>query len=168
MKKHAVYLTVDELTDIIIAYDGRITLLKENRRKMKESTIIKEKFPHMPKLYTDSIEKAEATFKKFVQIRNDCEKIEREEQTKMTNEEKRWNALPDIDNETVKIWLDKLLEDKNKMYVEELTIDEIKAEIEETKGSMDNFRVWGDRHAIVDCEEYLEVLEEMLNNKEEQ
>lgn len=80
----------------------------------------------------------------------------------MTNEQKRWDALPDIDNETVKIWLDSLLEDKNKMFVEELTIEEIQAEIEETKGSMDNFRVWGDRHAIVDCEEYIEALEELL------
>ena len=70
--------------------------------------------------------------------------------------------LPDIDNETVKIWLDSLLEDKSKMFVEELTVEEIQAEIEETKGSIDNFRMWGDRHAIVDCEEYIEVLEELL------
>lgn len=80
----------------------------------------------------------------------------------MTKEQKRWDALPDIDNETVKIWLDSLLEDKNKMFVEELTVEEIQAEIEETKGSIDNFRMWGDRHAIVDCEEYIEVLEELL------
>lgn len=85
----------------------------------------------------------------------------------MTNEmqEKRWASLPDIDNETVKIWLDNLLEDKNKMFIEELTVEEIKAEIEETKGSIDNFRMWGDRHAIVDCEEYIEVLEEMMEVK---
>ena len=80
----------------------------------------------------------------------------------MTNEQKRWDALPDIDNEIVKNWLDSLLEDKNKMFVEELTVEEIQAEIEETKGSIDNFRMWGDRHAIVDCEEYIEVLEELL------
>ena len=86
----------------------------------------------------------------------------------MTNEmrEKRWESLPDIDNETVKIWLDDLLENKNKMYVEELTAEEIQAEIEETKGSIDNFRMWGDRHAIVDCEEYIELLKEMLGRKE--
>ena len=90
-----------------------------------------------------------------------------EEEPNMTNEQKRWNLLPDIDNETVKIWLDALLESKNKMYLEELTVEEIKAEIEENKGSIDNFRMWGDRHAILDCEEYMEVLEEMLNNKEE-
>jgi len=82
-------------------------------------------------------------------------------------ETKRWDALPDIDNETVKIWLDALLESKNKMFVEELTAEEIRAEIEENKGSIDNFRMWGDKHAIIDCEEYMEVLEEMLNNKEE-
>ena len=85
----------------------------------------------------------------------------------MTKEmqEKRWESLPDIDNETVKIWLDALLEDKNKMFVEELTVEEIKAEIEENKGSIDNFRVWGDRHAIIDCEEYIEVLEELLEGR---
>ena len=80
----------------------------------------------------------------------------------MTKEQKRWDALPDIDNETVKTWLDSLLEDKSKMFVEELTVEEIQAEIEKTKGSIDNFRMWGDRHAIVDCEEYIEVLEELL------
>ena len=80
----------------------------------------------------------------------------------MTNEQKRWGALPDIDKKKKKIWLDSLLEDKSKMFVEELTVEEIQAEIEETKGSIDNFRMWGDRHAIVDCEEYIEVLEELL------
>ncbi len=85
----------------------------------------------------------------------------------MTNEQKRWEALPDIDSETIKIWLDSLLEDKGKMFIEELTADEIRAEIEETKGSIDNFRIWNDKHAIIDCEEYIEILEEMLNNKEE-
>ena len=84
----------------------------------------------------------------------------------MKKDEKRWNNLPDIDNETVKIWLDMLLENKGKMLIEELTVEEIKAEIEETKGSIDNFELLGDKHAIIDCEEYLEVLEEMLEGKE--
>ena len=53
------------------------------------------------------------------------------------------------------------------MFVTELTAEEIKTEIEETKGSMDNFRVWGDRHAIIDCEDYIEVLEEMLEGNYE-
>ena len=85
----------------------------------------------------------------------------------MTNEQKRWNSLPDIDNETAKIWLDSLLDSTNKMSVEELTVEEIKAEIEEAKGSIKDFNILGDKHAIIDCEEYIEVLEEMLNNKEE-
>jgi hypothetical protein len=85
----------------------------------------------------------------------------------MTNKQKRWDTLPNFDNETVKIWLDALLETTNKMLLEELTADEIKEEIEETKGSIRNFGIWGDKHSILDCEEYLEVLEEMLKNKEE-
>jgi hypothetical protein len=85
----------------------------------------------------------------------------------MTNEQKRWNSLPKFDNETIKIWLDALLESTNKMHIEELTVEEIKAEIEESKGSIVNFELLGDRHAIVDCEEYIEVLEDMLNDKEE-
>lgn len=76
--------------------------------------------------------------------------------------EKRWESLPDIGNETVKIWLDDFLEFKNKMYVEELTAEEIQEEIEENKASMDNFKMWGDRHAVVDCEEYIEVLKGLL------
>lgn len=84
------------------------------------------------------------------------------EEFNMTNEQKRWNSLPKFDNETIKIWLDALLESKNKMHIEELTIEEIKTEIEETKGSIDNFIILGDRHAIIDCEEYLEVLEGLL------
>lgn len=80
----------------------------------------------------------------------------------MTNEQKRWESLPDIDNETIKIWLDQLLESKNKMFVEELTVEEIEAEIEENRGSIENFSIWGDRHAIIDCEEYIEVLKEIL------
>lgn len=85
----------------------------------------------------------------------------------MKNEQKRWNALPKFDNETIKIWLDALLESTNKMYIEELTVEEIKAEIKESKGSIDNFELLGDRHAIIDCEEYIELLEEMLKNKED-
>jgi hypothetical protein len=82
-------------------------------------------------------------------------------------EQKRWEALPNFDNETVKIWFDMLLESKGKMFLEELTADEIKAEIEENKGSIENFSIWGDRHAIIDCEEYCEVLEEMLIKRRE-
>lgn len=163
MKKHAVYLTVDELTDIIIAYDGSITLLKQNRRELKEQQFIKEEYPHIPDMYTETIEKEQKMMDKLIQIRNE---LKNKEESNMTNEEKRWNALPNFDNETVKIWLDDLLESTNKMYIEELTVGEIKAEIEESKGSIGNFELLGDRHAIIDCEEYIEALEEMLNDKE--
>lgn len=71
MKKHAVYLTVDELTDIIIAYDGVITLLKQNRRETD--------FPHMKKLYTNSIRRDQRMMEKLIKIRNNLQKIEREE-----------------------------------------------------------------------------------------
>lgn len=85
----------------------------------------------------------------------------------MTHEQKRWDLLPNIDNETVKIWIDALLESTNKMYIEELTVEEINAEIEESKSSIDNFELLGDKHAIIDCEEYIEVLEEMLIKRKE-
>jgi hypothetical protein len=71
MKKHAVYLTVDELTDIIIAYDGSITLLKQNRRAME--------FPHVKKLYTNSIRREQRMMEKLIKIRNSLQEIEREE-----------------------------------------------------------------------------------------
>ena len=71
MKKHAVYLTVDELTDIIIAYDGVITLLKQNRRETD--------FTHMKKLYTNSIRRDQRMMEKLIKIRNNLQKIEREE-----------------------------------------------------------------------------------------
>lgn len=78
MKKHAVYLTVDELTDIIIAYDGSIVLLKENRRAMKEP-FMKKNFPHMVGYYDKDIERSQKMMDKLIQIRNDLQKIEREE-----------------------------------------------------------------------------------------
>ena len=66
-------------------------------------------------------------------------------------------------NETVKIWLEELGNP---------TIEEIKAEIDEVKGTISNEKLWAladDIHYenIAVLEEYLEVLEEMLNNKEE-
>ena len=80
----------------------------------------------------------------------------------MDQSQKRWESLPNIDNETAKIWLDDLLDDKDKMSVEELSAEEIKAEIEEARASISNFSAMGDRHAIIDCEEYIEVLEALL------
>ena len=83
----------------------------------------------------------------------------------MSKEQERWYSLPDIDNETVKIWLDALLDSKDKMFVKELTVEEIKEEIEEARGSIDNFKALGDKHAIIDCEEYIEVLESIMNSE---
>lgn len=105
---------------------------------------------------------AEALAREAKEWMSENEYMNKQKQSEMTNEQKRWETLPNINNETVLIWLDQLLEDKNKMFIKELTAEEIKTEIEETKGSMDNFKAWGDRHAIIDCEEYIEVLEEML------
>lgn len=73
MKQHAVYLTVDELTDIIIAYDGSITLSKQNRRAM-ETPFMKENFPHMKGYYDEAIEKKQRMMDKLIQIRNDLQK----------------------------------------------------------------------------------------------
>lgn len=108
----------------------------------------------------------EATFL-FEEMADRLEEMldEIEEDFKMTKEQKRWESLPDIDNDTIKTWLDNLLESTNKMHIEELSVEEIKAEIEETKGSIENFSIWGDRHAIVDSEEYIEVLEEILERR---
>lgn len=83
----------------------------------------------------------------------------------MSKEQERWDSLPDIDNETVKIWLDALLDSKDKVFVKELTVEEIKEEIEEARGSIDNFKALGDKHAIIDCEEYIEVLESIMNSE---
>lgn len=71
-----------------------------------------------------------------------------------------------INNETVNIWLDDLLEATSKATLEELTAEEIRAEIEEVKGTIENEKIWGNKHNIMDLEDYLEVLNEMLTNKE--
>lgn len=65
-------------------------------------------------------------------------------------------------HETVKIWLEKLGNP---------TAEEIKAEIEEVKGTIANERLWAyaDNIHYDNIEvlaEYLEVLKEMLKNKE--
>lgn len=86
----------------------------------------------------------------------------------MTNDmqQKRWEQNYHLtNNETVRIWIDDFLEIKNKMSLDECTVEEIIAEIEENKGSIDNFRMWGDRHAVIDCEEYIELLQEALEVK---
>lgn len=78
-------------------------------------------------------------------------------------QEKRWELNYDLtDNETVRNWIDNLLEDKNKMRFEELTAEELLPELENTRDSIPNFSMWGDRHAIIDCEDYIELLEKRL------
>ena len=74
--------------------------------------------------------------------------------------------------ETINIWLDNLLEATGKSNIEELTADEIRAEIEEMRGTIRNeealLGVW--EYAEGNLEQmfkYLERLEEMLKNKEE-
>ena len=45
-------------------------------------------------------------------------------------------------NETVQIWLNNLLESTSKITLEELTAEEIRAEIEEVEGTISNERLW--------------------------
>ena len=78
----------------------------------------------------------------------------------------------DCIEETINIWFDNLLETTGKSSIEELTSEEIRAEIEEMYGTIRN------EEALLGVYEYaeenlkqmfkyLERLEEMLNNKEE-
>ena len=66
-------------------------------------------------------------------------------------------------NETVKIWLEELGNP---------TTEELRAEIEEVKGTISNERLWArvdsvHEENIIILEEYLEALVEMLKQKEE-
>lgn len=76
-----------------------------------------------------------------------------------------------IYNETINIWLKDLLETTNKTTLEELTTEEIRAEIEEVEGTISNERLWAHVNSIHEeniaiLMEYLKVLNEMLTNKE--
>ena len=73
--------------------------------------------------------------------------------------------------ETINIWLDMLLEATGKTTTDELTVEEVRAEIEEVQGTISNERMWAlaeDIHYenIEQLAAYLKVLEEMLNDKE--
>ena len=75
-------------------------------------------------------------------------------------------------NETVQIWLNNLLESTSKITLEELTAEEIRAEIEEVEGTISNERLWAYANSIHEENiavllEYFEVLNEMLVNKED-
>jgi hypothetical protein len=76
-----------------------------------------------------------------------------------------------FNNETVQIWLDDLLETTGKATLEELTAEEIRAEIEEVQGTISNERLWAHADSIheeniIVLLEYLDVLNEMLADKE--
>lgn len=74
--------------------------------------------------------------------------------------------------ETINIWLDNLLEATGKSSIEELTAEEIRAEIEEMKGTIRNeealLGVWEYAESnLKQMFKYLERLEEMLKSKED-
>ena len=74
--------------------------------------------------------------------------------------------------EMVNFWLEQLLEPTGKSNVDELTIEEINAEIQEIKGTIENEKIFLGvsefaEENISQFEAYLEVLEKLLNNKEE-
>ena len=76
-----------------------------------------------------------------------------------------------INNETIQIWLNNLLETTGKATLKELTAEEIRAEIKEVEGTISNERLWAHANSIHEENiavllEYLNVLNEMLANKE--
>lgn len=78
----------------------------------------------------------------------------------------------DCIEETISIWLDNLLEATGKSNVEELTAEEIRAEIQEMKGTIRNEECLLGVYEFAEGNlkqmfKYLNRLEEMLNNKEE-
>ena len=140
-----------------------IGTINDNGSGMEYDT--KEAFLHeLSLMIDDCIENGGTCFD--VSVNADANCFTKEEKI-MTNEmqKNRWELIPNLNNEILMTWLDNLLESKNKMCIEELTVEEIKTEIEETQGSIDNFRAWGDKHAIIDCEEYIEFLTEILEEK---
>ena len=81
-------------------------------------------------------------------------------------------------NETVKFWIDLLLEETGKATLEELTAEEIRAEIKEVRGAISNEHLWelgydGEEPVnphtdnIMTLMEYLDLLNEMLADKED-
>ena len=78
----------------------------------------------------------------------------------------------DITEEMIECWLDQLLEFTGKSSLDELTAEEISVEIDDIKGTISNESIvlgiseFAEKN-IEQYEAYLEVLEEMLKNKEE-
>lgn len=78
----------------------------------------------------------------------------------------------DCIEETIKIWLDNLLEATGKSSVDELTVEEIRAEIEEMRGTIRNEECLLGIYEYAEDNlkqmfKYLDRLEEMLNEKED-
>ena len=78
----------------------------------------------------------------------------------------------DCIEETITIWLDNLLEFTGKSDIEELTAEEIRAEIEEMRGTIRNEECLLGVYEFAEGNlkqmfKYLERLEEMLKNREE-
>ena len=75
-------------------------------------------------------------------------------------------------NETVQIWLNDLLENTGIESIEQLTREEILAEMKEVEGTISNERLWAHTDSIheeniIVLLEYIDVLNEMLANKED-
>lgn len=78
----------------------------------------------------------------------------------------------DITQEFIETWKEQLLEATGKASIKDLTIEEIKTEIADVKGTIDNetILIGVTEFAEENIEHYqawLEILEEMLKNKEE-
>lgn len=78
----------------------------------------------------------------------------------------------DAMEETIDIWLDMLLEATGKTNTDELSAEEIRAEIEEVRGTIRNEEALLGVYEFAEGNikqmvKYIEVLEEMLKNKEE-
>lgn len=89
-----------------------------------------------------------------------------EEDLSLENEEINPDALYNTD-ELIGIWFNSLLEATGKVSVEDLTCEEIKAEIDEIKGTINNERMWAlsdSMHSgnIVALSEYLNELNVLL------
>lgn len=83
-------------------------------------------------------------------------------------------AFDAVCEETIQIWFEDLLERCGKTKIEELTIEELEAEIEETDGEIDNQGIWafGDdedmfNDNITQLKAYRKELAYLLNNKKE-
>ena len=80
----------------------------------------------------------------------------------------------DESEETVEIWVEKLLEANQKDCISDLSVEEIQEEIEEVNGTIKNETIWAsddkdDMHSgnIRTLEAYLVVLNEMLREAKE-